>query len=248
MQARLDPPAAVLRRLDAHLAEGERARARRRQASVEHSRFVARHGWLRVALARELGCAPGDVELVAPPGRKPYVAGSQLRFSVTRSGDIALFALCWSAEVGVDVERARLGPDPLRFAARWYTRSERAEVEAAAPSEQDRRCLEIWTRKEAYLKAVGTGLRVPLAVVEVAGACGAGGAVRVGGFVVHQLALGEGLIGAVAVEDRDPPIDVPPVAVPLPAGTSSPAPALRSVTWPTPGTQPGSGVPGRQLR
>lgn len=195
----LDLPGPDLARLTAHLDDAELERAEALRDPRDRARFCAGHGWVRVALARELGISPAGVPLLAPTDAKPWVEGTALRFSASRSAGSGVIALSWSGEVGVDVEEVRDGPDPLRFAARWYTPAERRIVQQAPAELRNRRCLEIWTRKEAYLKATGSGLTVSPAGVEVAPA-GLGPA-RIGAWVVHQLAAGPGLTAAVAVPD-----------------------------------------------
>ncbi|MST35367.1 4'-phosphopantetheinyl transferase superfamily protein, partial [Acidimicrobiaceae bacterium USS-CC1] len=71
-------------------------------------------------------------------------------------------------------------------------------------------CLELWTRKEAYLKATGAGLSITPRSVEVAAP--AGQPARIGAWAVHQLDAGPGVAAAVAVPDRQPPIPVPALA------------------------------------
>jgi 4'-phosphopantetheinyl transferase len=209
----LDLPGDELEALSVHLDPAERRRAAALRDPRDRARFCACHGWLRVALARELGVAPSEVPLVAPTDHKPWVERSALCFSASRSGASALLAVSWSGEVGVDVEEVRDGADPLRFAARWYTPAERASVEKTPVELRNRRCLEIWTRKEAYLKATGSGLTVSPASVEVAPA--GPGPARIGDWVVHQLAAGSGIAAAVALRCRpagdgpapsDPPV------------------------------------------
>ncbi len=196
----LDLPGPDLARLASFLDDSERARAASFRSPLDRARFGACHGWARMALARELGVAPSEVPLVAPTDRKAWVAGTALRFCTSRSAGVAAIALSWSGDVGVDVEAIRDDPDPLRFASRWYTPAERKIVEQAPPRLRSRRCLEIWTRKEAYLKATGVGLTVSPASVAVA-TDGLGPA-RIDGWVLYQLAAGPRLAVAVAVRDH----------------------------------------------
>lgn len=205
----LDLPADRLARLGASLDGDERRRAAAFHAAADRDRFVARHGWLRLAAGRRLGCPPEQVPLVAPRDGKPWLRGTQLRFSVSRSAGAALIALSWSGEVGVDLEVLREEPDPLRFAARWFTPAERRAVQRAPADQRSRRCLELWTRKEAYLKATGAGLAISPRSVEVAAP--AGQPARIGAWAVHQLDAGAGVAAAVAVPDRQPPIPIPPL-------------------------------------
>ncbi|MDA8061159.1 MAG: 4'-phosphopantetheinyl transferase superfamily protein [Actinomycetota bacterium] len=196
----LDLPAPDLDRLTSTLDDGERRRAASLESPLLRSRFAACHGWARVAIGRELGVDPREVPLVAPADSKPRVEGAPLRFSWSRSAGVAVIALSWSGEVGVDVEVVGGEGDPLRFAARWFTPAEQRIVREAPPGARSRRCLQIWTRKEAYLKATGAGLSVSPSGIEVAH--DDLGPIRLSGYLVRQLDLGPNLASAVAVADQ----------------------------------------------
>jgi 4'-phosphopantetheinyl transferase len=144
------------------LSAAERARADRFHFPADRDRFVASHVALRAILASYV-----DVALVAllfgeSLHGKPFVAapdaGRALRFSLSHSGDIAVVAVSRGHEVGVDVERVRPLDDLDGFAARYFSPAERDAL-GHVPS-ADRLCafFEIWTLKEAYLKACGEGL------------------------------------------------------------------------------------------
>lgn len=154
----LDP--AALDALAAALPDAERAWAAQLRAGAPRARFVAARAALRRLLAARLGCAPAAVPIVADARGKPVLAGgagAPLWFSVSHSGSIALVALA-AEPVGVDVEAERVLRDPVALAARFFSPGERGAVELAPVSERTRRFLELWTAKEAVLKASGAGL------------------------------------------------------------------------------------------
>jgi 4'-phosphopantetheinyl transferase len=163
--ARLDVPAERLARLAATLSPDERSRARRMLPPAAR-RAVASRGLLRELLGERLGLAATDVPL--RPGRhgKPEVGG-ELRFNVAHSGDLAVFALAESGEVGVDVERIRPLVDRDALAAEILSDRERRELASLPLAARDAALLEAWTRKEAYLKGRGDGLHVPPRAVVV---------------------------------------------------------------------------------
>jgi 4'-phosphopantetheinyl transferase len=144
------------------LSEAERARAGRFHFAADRDRFVAAHVALRGILASYLEVSPASLEFGEGPHGKPFVDapahGRTLRFSLSHSGDLALVAVSREREVGVDVERVRPRDDLDGFAARYFSMHERAALARIADSDRLRAFFEIWTLKEAYLKACGDGL------------------------------------------------------------------------------------------
>ena len=144
------------------LSEAERARAARFHFAADRRRFVASHAALRGILAAYL-----DVEaslLVFGEGAqgKPFLDapahGRSLRFSLSHSSDLALVAVSQGREVGVDVEHVRPRVDLDGFAARYFSPRERDALARVPSGDRLRAFFEIWTLKEAYLKACGDGL------------------------------------------------------------------------------------------
>jgi 4'-phosphopantetheinyl transferase len=131
--------------------------SRFRDAEVRR-RFRNSHASLRLILARSLGSEPQEVPLTTDDRGKPFVAGSDFNFSMTRSGSLALVALCADAEVGIDVEEVRPVPEALSIADAYFERREFELLFKAPSSQLDRRFLELWTVKEASVKATGAGL------------------------------------------------------------------------------------------
>lgn len=161
-RARLDRPPVPLGELAVLLSEPELERASRLRTA--RAPFVAGRGMLRIVLGRYLGRDPAAIELETGPEGKPSVTGDALRFSVSHSGSVALYAFA-RRPVGIDVERLR---DPSRaapVASRVLSEGERATLAALPPERRAAALLELWTLKEAYLKATGEGLsRAPRSV------------------------------------------------------------------------------------
>ncbi len=122
---------------------------------------------LRGILAGYLGTAPVDVEIATGPKGKPALASSAsgFHFNVSHSGDWGLIAVARS-DVGVDVEQVRPRRASARLADRFLTAGERSLLESRAASHGEAGFFMIWSRKEAYLKAVGVGLSVPFSGVD----------------------------------------------------------------------------------
>lgn len=144
------------------LSVAERARAGRFHFAADRDRFIASHVALRGILASYLETMPASLAFSEGPHGKPFVdaptQGRSLRFSLSHSADVALVAVSREREVGVDVERVRARDDLEGFAARYFSPHERTALARVTESERLRAFFEIWTLKEAYLKACGDGL------------------------------------------------------------------------------------------
>ncbi len=148
------------------LSPDETARAARFVFPVHGHRFTAARGFLRCVLARALGCAPAEVRFEYGPHGKPSLDATPISFNLSHSGDLALLGLTREARLGVDVEQLR-EVDHIRIARRFFAPAE-ADRLARIPEARARAAFFAgWTRKEAVIKAVGTGLALPLDSFEV---------------------------------------------------------------------------------
>ena len=207
---------ATLGTLAATLSSDERARADALRDPVARRRFLADHGWRRRLLGARTGRSPAAIAYLVATDGKPRLDPAGPHFSASRTGATALYAICDEAEVGVDVEAVDDGDDRReRLAARLLAPGERVAFEALAADDRPRALAACWTRKEAHLKALGTGLVFPLTDLELWTADER--AVRRGDVVVHAVEVGPGLQAAVAVRLADGQVaDVPAVARALP--------------------------------
>ena len=163
--AALDQPAWRVRGLVGILAPDERERAERFHFERLRRRFVVGRGVLRIILAGYLGMAPEAVRFAYRPRGKPHLADADdgaLRFNVAHSGRLALYAVTRGRELGVDLEEVRPLEDAEPIAARYFSVGEAAALRALPPAERLAGFFRCWTRKEAYIKARGEGLAIPL--------------------------------------------------------------------------------------
>lgn len=143
------------------LDDTEAARAQRFVFAADRARFVRAHAQLRRLLGRALGLPPRDLVLLAGPQGRPMLAGGPVGvdFNLSHSGGCAALALCRDGrQVGVDVELLRPVADALPTAREVFTDEELLAWQLRAEPERDQGFLALWTRKEAVLKALGTGL------------------------------------------------------------------------------------------
>lgn len=142
----------------------ESDRAARFRFPQHRDRFIAARAALRLIVARYAGVAPATLEFRYGPHGKPALAGGSvdLRFNMSHSGDLALYAVARGREVGVDLERHRADVECERIAHRFFSPAEVTALLALPPEEQRPAFFRCWSRKEAYIKALGTGLALPL--------------------------------------------------------------------------------------
>jgi 4'-phosphopantetheinyl transferase len=163
--ADLDVDAAPLRSAWALLSADERHRAAGYRVVRSRSRFVLRRALLRTILGRYLGRRPAGIRFRLGTWGKPFVdsqADGWLRFNVSHCRGGALFAVTRDTEVGVDLERPRPGFDCEGFVDRYFSPAERADFGRLRPSIRTAAFFNAWTRKESYVKALGSGLTVAL--------------------------------------------------------------------------------------
>ena len=169
-----------------------------------------RRAALRLALARRLGGDPSEIRLISGPHGKPALADpvDGLHFSSSSSGRCCLIAVTTIGPIGVDVERVVPRKYLERIAARRFAPEEAAAIADRRGESALRAFYNCWTRKEAYLKATGTGLTAPLdgVVVSVDDERPAILALRdddPGAWFLAAVAPARDLIGAVAVRLGD---------------------------------------------
>jgi len=169
--AALDAGESRLGALRTLLTDEERGRADRFVQPQHRVHYATARGMLRELLGRALGVEPGEVAFQFNAHGKPSLAGaaaeSGLRFNVSHSHGMGLFALARGRELGVDLERIRPDFAALKIAERFFSKGESARLRALPAAEQARAFFECWTRKEAYVKARGDGLTRALGSFEV---------------------------------------------------------------------------------
>ncbi len=155
-------PADRLDELYDHLSPSERLRASRFRGARLRDRYVACRGGLREILAAHLHTLPGPIEFTHNRYGKPAVPGYGLSFNVSHSHEFALIAVTEGREVGVDIERLDPRFVTEQIPERFFSPGEVAELRALPQHLQTRGFFNCWTRKEAYIKALGYGLSMAL--------------------------------------------------------------------------------------
>ncbi len=165
-RAGLEPGAQTLRRRRELLSTDERERADRFYFQRDREHFVAARGGLREILGRYTGASPQSLRFSYDHYGKPSLSGeaggTPLRFNVSHSGGVALYAVTVGRAVGVDVERVREDFAGLDIAKNFFSPHEVAALSELPAEHLATAFFDCWTRKEAYIKARGLGLSHPL--------------------------------------------------------------------------------------
>lgn len=161
-----DPMGASQARLSA-LAPDERERAGWFRFPSDARRYVAGHTAMRTILSGYLGVAPKALTFAYGTHGKPELAARRehhrLRFNFARSESVALLAVTREVALGVDIELLRPDIEYAGIADRFFSPRERVMLRTIPEQERSSAFFRCWTRKEAYTKARGDGLALPLA-------------------------------------------------------------------------------------
>jgi 4'-phosphopantetheinyl transferase len=153
------------RELKPLLSPDEIERANRFRFPEHRRRFVVARGTLRQLLSRYLGVEAREVTFAYSEEGKPSLHprhASDLFFNVSHSEDVAAFSFTVAREIGVDVEMIRHDVDVDEIPRRFFSSAEQEGLAGLHGAEKYQGFFNCWTRKEAYVKAVGSGLSLPL--------------------------------------------------------------------------------------
>jgi 4'-phosphopantetheinyl transferase len=169
--ARLDRTPARLARMRTVLNPDETARADRFLMDVHRHRFIAGRALLRDLLAGYVSLPPEAIRFAynewGKPALAPGLVASDLRFNLSHSQDLAMYAFVLERDVGVDLEMIRAEVANERVAENFFSRWEVETLRALPREHQVEAFFNCWTRKEAYVKARGQGLSIELSSFDV---------------------------------------------------------------------------------
>ncbi len=153
------------------LSPDELERAGRFLKEEHHHRFILGRGGLRKILSRYQGVHPAGISFQYSSHGKPSLVdrdnSERLSFNLSHSKDLAIAAVAWDRLVGIDVEYMRENLDFLKLAGRFFAKNEAEALLNVSLNQRKETFFRIWTRKEAYIKAHGKGLSLPLDQFEV---------------------------------------------------------------------------------
>ncbi|MEO5573861.1 MAG: 4'-phosphopantetheinyl transferase superfamily protein [Gammaproteobacteria bacterium] len=197
------------------LVDDEIIRAGKFHLSRDRENFIAARGVLRMLLGRYLNTDPRALRFCYNAYGKPALASefcsSDLRFNISHSNDIAVYAISTGRDLGIDIEYMRPLPDQDSIAEQFFSPKEVADLHSLPLHLQETAFYTCWTRKEAYIKAMGKGLSIDLDEFDVELRPGLpasllsvkndpGEAAR---WSLQELIPADGYVGALGVEGHD---------------------------------------------
>ena len=148
------------------LAANERQRTERFHFEKDRNRFIVRRGILRILLGCYLGIEPESVLFSHGKNDKPGLADEfnrkRLRFSLSHSEGLAIYAFTGDHEIGIDIEQIRDMPEMEQIFERFFSLRENEVFHILPENRRKEAFFNCWTRKEAFIKATGDGLSMPL--------------------------------------------------------------------------------------
>ena len=170
-RAVLDQPQDIIQRLSTWLAVDEKKRADCFRFEQDCRRYIVGRGVLRGLLAHYLSSTPERVQLSYGPNGKPFLADvcnkENLCFNLSHSEGYALFAFTQDREIGVDIEYVHAFGEMEEIAKGFFSSDEHLALKTLSKAEKKTTFFNFWTRKEAFVKAVGMGLSHPFDQIDV---------------------------------------------------------------------------------
>ncbi|MEK6278991.1 MAG: 4'-phosphopantetheinyl transferase superfamily protein [Acidobacteriota bacterium] len=208
----LEQPAENVERFRELLSRDEQGRADRFRFEIDRTHFVVARGCLRTLLAQYLKTVPQEIKFSYSDYGKPQLADleTNLRFNLSHSGGLALYAFTRIGEVGVDIERIRPDFADEKIARRFFSVSEVACLARLPAQARVEAFFNCWTRKEAFIKAKGMGLSLPLDQFDVTLEPSKPAALlrtkwgedEAASWSIEAIEVGQGYVAAVAVKSR----------------------------------------------
>jgi len=162
----LDRPPPQIQSFFHDLAADEQAKAARFYFARDREHFIVARGVLRAILGFYLNRTPESLSFCYGSHGKPALVGESdgdaIRFNVSHSHGVALYAITRDREVGIDLERIRFDLPVAEIAERFFSKRDVAMLRSLPTEAQHQAFFRCWTHKEAYIKARGEGLSLPL--------------------------------------------------------------------------------------
>lgn len=151
------------------LSPDEQERADRFHSPLDRDRYITGRARLRIVLGRYLDQDPGELRFSYSPYGKPALVpaanthpSTELHFNLSHCEGLVIYAVARGRNVGIDLERVREVEDSDYIARRFFSRRENTALRKLPARKWNEGFFQCWTRKEAYIKASGEGLSLPL--------------------------------------------------------------------------------------
>lgn len=170
-KASLDYNAAIVNSVIGFLSADEVERANRFYFKEDRRQFVVRRGILKQIITKYLDIDPKDLLFGYNSFGKPFIHTDfqqyNLKFNMSYSKNMALYAISYEKEVGIDIEYLQKHIEFQQIIDRFFSQKEIEYIQKINSDQRKEEFFKIWTRKEAILKALGKGLSFPLQMVDV---------------------------------------------------------------------------------
>jgi 4'-phosphopantetheinyl transferase len=208
-------PADKFAALAATLSPEETERAHKFKFERHRNRFIAGRGALRGILGPYLRAHPADLRFIYSANGKPALAegfaDAEIHFNLAHSEDLALVAVTRAGRVGVDVEGVRPVKNVEDLVARFFSQRENEAFQKIPDDQKPAAFFNLWTRKEALLKATGEGITRALSLIEVSFLPGeparllaiSGDAALAAQWSLRELSPATGFTGALAIQAQE---------------------------------------------
>lgn len=197
-------------RLAPLLSEDEQQRAARFRFERDRRKFILCRGLLRTILGQYLQRDPIALRFhYGKYGKPSLVDADLLSFNLAHAGDRALYAVTQHYAIGIDIEQLRFVEYAEQIVHRYFSSEEQQVYQSLAPDQQPLAFFRAWTGKEAFLKAIGSGLSLPLDQVSVAISPDRPAALlhlpadySIGQWQMYQFVPSAGYVGAIVVPQQ----------------------------------------------
>ena len=191
---------------DAILDQEENRRAKAFKFDRDRDRFIRAHVAMRRLLSRVTGIASDKLSVQRDELGKPTLTPPcGVQFNLSHSEDQALLAVSRATRIGVDLEKIRPLSDADALAERHFSARERAHLRSLpVGAARERAFFHCWTRKEAFVKCTGLGLRTDLRGIE----SGFSGDMMVGGVLIRSLPVVDAFAAAIAIEGKQEAVEI----------------------------------------
>jgi 4'-phosphopantetheinyl transferase len=164
--AELDQSTSVIQWLSSLLSSEEKNRSQHFIFGRDRKRYIVRHGLLRIILSHYIDIEPNRIEFVfgqnGKPALKETMSNNDIRFNLSFSEGLCLFAITHCREIGVDIEFSSKSLDYDQIIHNFFTEKEKNFFRCMNKNQKKTAFFRLWTKKEALVKATGIGLSFPL--------------------------------------------------------------------------------------
>lgn len=214
-RAQLDQSNECIKQLTQVLSDEEQRKTERFHFNKDRKRFIVTRGILRSILSHYLDVEPSRFRFGYSSHGKPHLVeksnSAEICFNLSYSHSLSLYAFTRSRQIGVDIEYIRTIKEASQIVARFFSSNEHAMWQQVPEGQKQEAFLNYWTCKEAYLKARGDGLSLPLDQFDVSFAPGEPPAILVNNgasdesspWLLRALQPGPGYVAAIVVEGYD---------------------------------------------